>query len=261
MRTLLLVVWVGLLSGYPSAQAGIRREVVQYKQGSTALEGVLFYDDAMSTKRPGILVVHDWVGRGPFSESQAEKLAKMGYVAFAADIYGQGILAKDATEAAKFSGFYKSDRALMRARAKAGLDFLAKNARVDSSKLGAIGFCFGGTTVLELARSGAPLKATVSFHGGLDTPTPGDAKNILGKVLALHGGNDPLVSAQDTLAFQDEMRAAKVDWQFHAFGGALHGFMNPGSGNDPSKGVAYDARAARRAWQQMKLFFDEIFSL
>jgi len=241
----------------PSAHAEMKTEVVEYRQGDVALEGYLAYDDSFQGKRPGILVAHEWYGHNRYVRRRAEELARLGYVAFALDMYGKGVLAKDAKEAAALSGIYKGDRALMRARAAAGLDVLRKRPEVDTARLAAIGYCFGGTTVLELARSGADLKAVVSFHGGLDTPTPADARNIKGKVLAMQGGDDPFVPAKQVEAFEDEMRKGGVDWQFITYGGAVHSFTNPDSGNDNSKGAAYNERADRRSWEAMKVFFDE----
>jgi dienelactone hydrolase len=183
----------------------------------------------------------------------------MGYVAFAADIYGKGKRAKDAAEAGKLAGVYWSDRKLLRARANAGLDILMKHQFTDPKRVAAIGYCFGGSTVLELARSGADIAGVVSFHGGLDTPDPNDAKNIKAKVLVLTGADDPNVPPSQVLAFAEEMRKARVDWQLVMYGGAVHSFTNPASGNDPSKGVAYNEKADRRSWQAMKDFFAEIF--
>jgi dienelactone hydrolase len=130
---------------------------------------------------------------------------------------------------------------------------------VDGKRLAAIGYCFGGTTVLELARSGAEVRGVVSFHGGLDTPNPGDAKNIKGAVLALHGADDPHVPPRQVAAFEEEMRSAGVDWQMIVYGGAVHGFTNPANGSNPSTGVAYDEKADRRSWEAMRSFFTEIF--
>jgi len=221
------------------------------------LEGYLAYDDSFQGKRPGVLVVHEWNGHNPYVRKRAEQLARLGYVGFALDMYGKGVRAKDAKEAAALAAIYKGDRKLMRARAAAGLDVLRNHARVDRTRLAAIGYCFGGTTVLELARSGADLVSVVSFHGGLDTPTPGDARNIKGKVLALHGGDDPYVPTKQVEAFQEEMRKGGVDWQFVSYGGAVHSFTNPEAGSDNSKGAAYNERADRRSWEAMKAFFAE----
>jgi dienelactone hydrolase len=147
----------------------------------------------------------------------------------------------------------------MRSRANAGFEVLKNHSLTDVNRIAAIGYCFGGTTVLEMARGGTQLVGVVSFHGGLGTPNPGDAKNIKGKVLVLHGANDPAVSPDQVMAFQDEMRKAGVDWYFVSYGGAVHSFTNPDSGSDPSKGAAYNEKADRRSWQEMKDFFVETF--
>lgn len=242
-----------------NAHGAVHTEWVQYRHGETLLEGYLAYDDAVKGPRPGILVVHEWMGLGDYAMKRAEQLAGMGYVAFALDMYGKGVRAKTPEEAAKLSGIYKGDRPLMRARAQAGLDELRKQPLVDPARIAAIGYCFGGTTVLELARSGADVAGVVSFHGGLGTPQPADAKNIKGKVLVLHGADDPHVPPAEVAAFQDEMRKAAVDWQMIYYGGAVHSFTNPGSGMDASTGVAYNEKADKRSWEAMKAFFKELF--
>ncbi len=257
MKQLILMLAALVLS--VNAEAAIKTKVIEYKQGDTVLEGYLAWDDAKTVKRPGILVVHEWTGLGPYVKRRAEMLAKLGYVAFAADIYGKGIRPSTPAEAAKTAAIYKDDRALMRARARAGLNVLKAQKLVDPHRLAAIGYCFGGTTVLELARDGADLQGVVSFHGGLATPVPQDAANIKGKVLALHGADDPYVKADEVAAFQDEMRQAGVDWQMNIYGGAVHGFTNPDNGTDNSKGAAYNEKADKRSWEAMKLFFKEIF--
>ncbi|MBJ6724502.1 dienelactone hydrolase family protein [Geomesophilobacter sediminis] len=243
-----------------TAEARIVTKTVEYQQGGTTLEGYLAYSDTVKGKRPGILVVHEWTGVGPYVKHRAEQLAAMGYVAFAADIYGKGVRPATPELAAKEAAKYRGpDRTLIRARAQAGLDQLARFPQTDPKRLAAIGYCFGGTAVLELARSGADVLGTVSFHGGLDTPNPADASRIRGKVLALAGADDPIVPPPQVAAFQQEMRNAKVDWQMNLYGGAVHSFTNPDAGNDPSKGVAYNAKADRRSWEAMKAFFAEIF--
>jgi len=242
-----------------TAQAEVRTRTVEYKHGNTVLEGYLAYDDEIKGQRPGVMVVHEWTGVGPYVRQRAEQLAKLGYVAFAIDMYGKGIRPKNDQEAAAQAKIYRSDRKLMRDRANAGLQVLQKNQLTDTKRIAAIGYCFGGGTVLELARSGANLAGVVSFHGNLDTPNPSDAKNIQGKVLVLHGANDPLVPPEQVLAFGEEMSQAEVDWQLVAYGGAVHSFTNPEAGNKPSKGVAYNQVADRRSWQDMQQFFAEIF--
>lgn len=240
------------------AHAEIKTQSIVYKHDKTELEGFLAYDDALEGKRPGIVVVHEWKGNGDYSRRRAEMLAKLGYVAFAIDMYGKGVFAKDHEEAGKLAGIYRSDRKLMRARALTGLDVLKKQKNVDANRLAAIGYCFGGTTVLELARAGTPLKGVVSFHGSLDTPLPAKAGEIKAKVLALHGADDHHVN-QGLQAFQEEMRQSKADWQFISYGGAVHSFTVPEAGNDPTKGIAYNEKADKRSWQAMETFFNEIF--
>ena len=181
-------------------------------------------------------------------------------MAFAADIYGKGVRPANNEQAAAEAGKYRgNDRSLIRARAAAGLAKLASFPQVDASRLAAIGYCFGGTAVLELARSGADMRGAVSFHGGLSTPNPADAAKIRAKILVLHGADDTYVPPAEVASFQQEMRQGKVDWQMIQYGGAVHSFSNPGSGNDPSKGVAYNEKADRRSWEAMKQFFNEIF--
>jgi len=243
-----------------AAHARIHTQLVEYKQGDTVLEGYLAYDDAVKGKRPGVLVVHAWMGLDDNARHRAEMLAQLGYVAFAADIYGKGVRPANRDEAGKLAGKYKTDRALLRARVNAGLDQLAKDPHVDATKTAAIGYCFGGTTVLELARSGARVAGVVTFHGGLDSPAPADAKNIKGKVLVLHGAADPFEKPGDFAAFQKELADAKVDWQLVQYGGAVHCFTDHTAGSDTSSGCAYDAAADARSWAAMRTFFDELFA-
>lgn len=245
-----------LLSFEVSAE--LYSEVIEYKHGDTLLEGYLVYDDAIKGKRPGILVAHEWWGHNKYVRKRAEQLAGLGYIAFALDMYGKGVIAKDAKEAGALAGKFRSDRALMRARAKAGLEVLKKQNPADIDKIAAIGYCFGGTTVLELARSGESLSGVVSFHGSLDAPDYGK-KKINANVLVLHGGDDLSVKPEHMAGFQDEMRKSNVDWQVYVYGGAVHSFTNPDSGNDPSKGAAYNEQSDKRSWEAMKLFFAEIF--
>lgn len=254
------LVLAGLLAGLPRpAGAEVVTRVVEYRDGDAVLEGYLAYDDAVSGKRPGVLVAHAWKGQGEYARRRARQLAELGYVAFALDIYGKGVRATTGREAGALAGKYKGDRALMRRRARAGYDVLRAHELADPARLAGIGYCFGGTTILELARSGAPMAGVVSFHGGLDTPDPADAKNITGKILALHGGDDPYVPPAEVAAFQAEMRNAGVDWQMVMYGGAVHAFTDPGAGSDTSRGAAYNADADRRSWAAMQAFFAEIF--
>jgi len=257
MRVLFAVVAI-LAMVFPAA-ARVKTELVEYKQGDVVLQGYIAYDEAVTGKRPGVLVIHDWMGVSDDTKMRAEMLAKLGYVALTADIYGKGVRPKNSQEASAEAGKFYQDRALLRARAKAGLDFLMSRPEVDPTRLAVMGYCFGGGASLELAMSGAPLKGVVTFHGSLTTPTPDDAKNIKGKVLVLHGADDPYVKQADVTAFMDEMRKAGVDWELVQYSGAVHAFTIRGAGSDNSKGAAYNPEADRRSWQAMKDFFEEIF--
>jgi dienelactone hydrolase len=255
----LLIAPVAVLMLSTAVRAELRTRTVEYKDGNTVLEGYLAFDDKFTGKRPGVMVVHEWTGIGTYVKQRVEKLAKMGYVAFAADIYGKGIRPKNPEQAGAQAKIYRSNRPLMRRRAQLGLDKLRSFEFTDGERVAAIGYCFGGTTVLELARSGANLDGVVSFHGGLDTPNPSDAKNIKAKVLVLHGADDPLVPSEQVAAFEKEMRTPGVDWQLVSYGGAVHSFTNPEAGNNKSTGVAYNEAADKRSWEAMKQFFAEIF--
>lgn len=258
LHSFLIAPIVALIS---SAQvlAEVQTQTIEYKHGNTVLEGYLAYDDDVQGKRPGVMVVHEWTGLSSYEKQRAKQLAELGYVAFAIDMYGKGIRPKNEKAAAAQATIYRSDRKLMRARAAAGLKVLQQNQLTDKNKIAAIGYCFGGGTVLELARSGANVAGVVSFHGNLDTPNPIDARNIKGKVLALHGAEDLLVPVEQVLEFADEMSQAKVDWQMVAYGNAVHSFTDPEAGTDKSKGVAYNAAADERSFAAMKQFFSEIF--
>ncbi len=241
--------------------AAVKGETVTYadKDGAV-LEGYVAYDDKLKNKRPAIIVVHEWKGITDDTKQRALELAKEGYVAFAADIYGKGVRPKDNESAGKEASKYRgADRSLLRARARAAVDEVVKRKDVDASKVAAIGFCFGGTTVLELAKSGAAVTGVVSFHGGLDAPVKGDSKNIKGKVLVLHGAADPFVKKDDIAAFTADLDDAKVDWTMINYSGAVHSFTVKSAGNDPSKGAAYDAKAEKRAFAAMRAFFAELF--
>lgn len=242
------------------AFAAIKTQEIEYEHSGTKLLGYLAYDDAAQGKRPGVVVVHEWMGHNDYARRRAEQLAELGYAAFALDMYGKGVKAKDAKEAAQMAGRFKNDRKLMRERAQAGLNVLKKQPMVDSSRLASMGYCFGGQVSLELARGGADLAGVVSFHGALDTPTPEDAGDIKGKVLALHGAADPFVPPDHVHAFIKEMEDAKVNYQFVAYGpNVVHGFTNPDNKNSPMQGVGYDENADRRSWRAMQTFFEEIF--
>lgn len=261
MRSMLcLMVFMVIVSLAPKVQAAIVTQPVEYRQGDAVLEGYLAYDDAQPGKRPGVLVVHEWWGLNDYAKQRAQQLAGMGYVALAADMYGKGKVTQDPKQAAQWAGEVRGNQALLRARAQAGFDALLKQANVDPQRVAAIGFCFGGTTVLELAYSGAVLAGIVSFHGGITVPQAGEQGQIKAKILVLHGADDPTVKPDTITAFQAAMREGGVDWQMVYYGGAVHTFTNPAAGNDKSRGSAYDEKAAARSWKHMQDFFAEIFA-
>ena len=242
-----------------SARAEVVTKTIEYKQGDTVLEGFLAYDTAGAAKKPGVVIFHQWMGLTNHERTRAQRLAALGYVAFAADVYGKGVRPANQKEAAAEMGKYRDDRPLLRARAQAALATLRQQPNVIPEKIASIGFCFGGGAALELARSGADVLGTVSFHGSLATPNPQDAKNIRGKVLVLHGADDPNVPRAAVLGLEDEMTKAGVDWEVELYSKTVHSFTQVEAGNDNSKGAAYNAEADRRSWQRMRDFFDEIF--
>ncbi len=242
-------------------KAKLVAKTLEYRHDGAVMQGFLAYDDAFKGKRGGVLVVHEWWGLNDFAKDKAKELAGLGYVALAADMYGNGHVAADREEAGKLAGALRGNPELLRARAQAARQALAADPRVDPKRLAAIGFCFGGTTVLELACSGADLAGVVSFHGGLPKTRPEDLQRIKAALLVLHGADDSHVPAVDINAFQEAMRQAGADWQMVFFSGAVHGYMNPANGADKASGVAYDARAAKRSWKYMRDFFQEILGV
>ncbi len=246
-------------AGSGKAIAEVTETPVTYQDGSARLKGFIIRDNSESTLSPGVIIFSDWMGVGEFAKERGRHLAKLGYIAFAADIYGDGHQAKDVKEAGELATKFKSDRSLLRARAEAAFKEIEKISNVDSKRIAAIGFCFGGTTALELARHGARLAGLVSFHGALDTPDTSLARNIRGKILILHGADDPWVPASQVETFENEMRAAGVNWELVKYGNSVHAFTNPAAGNDNSKGAAYNEQAAKRAYLAMDNFLSEIF--
>ncbi len=243
-----------------SVRGELVEKAVEYEQGGVKLEGFHVFDDTVSGKRPAVLVIHQWTGLSDYEKRRSRMLAEMGYNVFAADIYGAGVRPRP-PESGKEAGKYKADRALFRSRLTAALEVLKADERTDTGKIAAIGYCFGGTGVLELARSGAEVKGVVSFHGGLDAAEgmAAEAGKIPAKVLVLHGAVDPYVPAGQVADFQKEMTDAKADWELVSYGGAVHSFTHKEAGDDSSKGAAYDESADRRSWVAMQSFFSELF--
>lgn len=254
MRYILAFALAALLAA--SADAKLVEETIEYKDGEALLEGFLVYDDEAGPA-PGVLVFHEWWGLNDYIKERARKVASLGYVAFAPDVYGKGVRPATAEAAGKEAGKYMKDRKLLASRGAAALELLRGDRRTVPDRVAAIGYCFGGAAALELARSGAPLSATATFHGVLNTPAPEEASKIKGSVLVLHGSLDRSVKPAEVLSFQDSMNKAGVDWLLVSYGGAVHGFTNPANGTDPGKGVAYDELADRRSWEAMKGFLAE----
>tara|TARA_B110001454_G_scaffold219099_1_gene249904 strand:+ start:11925 stop:12701 length:777 start_codon:yes stop_codon:yes gene_type:complete len=236
-------------------------KTITYKEKDTELEGYIAETPMKKKKVPGFIIVHDWMGLSEDNKQEADKLADKGAVALAVDIYGKGVRPKNAEEAGKTAGIYKKDRALLRERIKAGYNTLLANKKVDPKKIIILGYCFGGMTALDLARTGADLAGVVSYHGNLDSVDPKEAKNIKGKVLVMHGAIDPFVPAAQVDAFQKEMDEAKVDYQLIKYSGAVHAFTNKNAGTDISKGAAYNATADARSRKLFDSFVTEVLAL
>jgi dienelactone hydrolase len=244
----------------PAARADeVVEKALEYTHGELVLEGFLARPaQASRGLRPAVLVVHDWLGCGPFARERAKALAAQGYVAFALDMYGKGRLASGPAEASGLAKPFYEDPALMVARALAGLEVLRLQPEVDRSRVAAIGFCFGGSVVLQLARSGETLAGVVSFHGGLQTKAPAAEGVVKAKILVLHGGDDPFVPPAQVAGFMEEMKQAKASWRMEIYGGAVHSFTNPAAGTDPSKGAAFDEDANRRSQAAQDAFLASI---
>jgi dienelactone hydrolase len=256
MKTFLL----SLMALSSAASAALVEKAVEYEHDGVKLEGFHVYDDAVEGKRPAVLVIHQWTGLTDYEKQRSRQLAELGYNVVAADIYGKGIRPVPPA-AGQEAGKYKQDRELYRGRLNAGLEVLKKDERTDTSKIAAIGYCFGGCGVLELAREGADIAGVVSFHGSLDAVSGLEAKKggVKAKVLVCHGAVDPHVPVAQVEGFGKEMTDAGADWQFIAYGDAVHSFTQKMAGNDPSKGSAYNEKADLRSWAAMKSFFAEIF--
>ena len=234
----------------------MKTERIEYDDNGLTLEAHVAYPEGEG-KRPLVLVSHAWAGRDKFEDDKAEALAELGYVGFALDLYGKGVLGGSVEENTALMTPLLEDRALLRRRITVALNRACRLEGVDASRVGAIGFCFGGLCVLDLARSGADVKGVVSFHGLFNSAENLPNQPIKAKVLALHGQEDPMVPPEMVSALQKELSEAGVDWQVHAYGNTYHAFTNP-QANDPEMGTVYNADADRRSWIAMKNFFAEI---
>lgn len=236
----------------------LRHRLIEYSDGETLLEGRLAWDDASSDPRPGVLVAHAWGGRSAYEDGKADRLAELGYAALALDLYGKGRRGSGPEENAALMQPFLDDREMLQHRMRVSLEALRGQAEVEAGSVAAIGFCFGGLCVLDLARTGEDLAGVVSFHGLLAPPGNTAGNKVRARVLVLHGWDDPMAQPDSVLALTDELGAMAADWQLHAYGNTVHAFTNPAA-NDPGMGTVYDAVADRRSWQAMTNFLDELF--
>ena len=259
MRTLAIAAFAALLLAANQSQAAVKTKEIAYEHEGTKLKGFLAWDDAVEGKRPGVLVVHEWWGLNDYARKRAEQLAGLGYVAFACDMYGEGKTTEHPKEAAAMAGAVRKSGKAWLGRALAGLKILQDNPMVDASKTAAIGYCFGGSTALTLANSGADIKAAVSFHGALPIPEEG-LKDVKAKVLICHGALDSFIPEENIKKVRAAYEEAKVDYAMIYFGGAYHSFTVPGIDKVGVKGLAYNEEADRRSWQAMRMMFAEVFA-
>ena len=236
----------------------IQTRVIEYEHDGVVFEGQLAWDDAAGGARPGVLVAHAWAGRSGFEDDKARRLAELGYVGFALDLYGKGKRGTTTEENAALMQPFLEDRSLLQARLKASLDTLREQAEVDAQNVAAIGFCFGGLCVLDLARTGEDMAGVVSFHGLLGSPGNTAGNRIRARVLALHGWDDPMATPDQVLALAEELTAMGADWQIHGYGNTMHAFTNP-EANDPDFGTVYSAAADGRSWTALENFLAELF--
>ena len=255
-----LLVGCLIVGALPSlVQAKVQSRVVPYSHGGTSFEGFLAWDDSIKGKRPGILVVHEWWGHNEYARSRAKQLATLGYVAFAADMYGKGKVTTHPEKASEWAKLTTSNIETWRGRAKAGLKQLQADPKVDPNNLAAIGYCFGGATVMQLVYGGATVKGVVSFHGSLPLPHKTQTIPHSAKVLIAHGASDPFLSADHIGQFKDALNNAEIDWQMVWYSGAQHSFTNPSADQYGLKGAKYHKESDQRSWSHMKIFFNELF--
>jgi dienelactone hydrolase len=231
---------------------------MEYHDDDTVLQGIYVLPENVTATKPVILVCHDWSGRNVFAEKKAQALAELGYIGFAIDMFGQGKTAETKEEKSALIQPLVQDRKKLQKRMMAAFETAKKIPHADANKMGVIGFCFGGLCALDLARSGADVKATISFHGLLHAPNHGNHEQIISKILVLHGYDDPMVKPEQVMAFANEMTQAKVDWQIHMYGHTMHAFTNPAA-NDPGFGTVYHNLADKRSWIAMQDFLKEVF--
>lgn len=260
MRTQRLLLAAAMVLLFASAaSAEVQTREIEYKQGDTVLVGLMAWDGAAKGKRPGVLVVHEWWGHNEHARNQAKRLAEAGYVGFALDMYGKGKVATHPKDAEAFMTEATKDPAVLAARFNAALELLKQDPRVDTGKIAAIGYCFGGAVVLGRARAGADLAAVVSFHGSLGTTSPAEKGKVKARVLVLTGAADPMIPPEQVAAFSREMEAAGATFQVVSYPGARHSFTNPAADKAGMDALAYNAEADQKSWAAMRELFKEVF--
>jgi dienelactone hydrolase len=257
---MMLLAAIGMGCTAAVAEAAVKTKTVTYTHDGVTLKGHLAWDDAVKDKRPGVLVVHEWWGLDDYARKRAEQLAGLGYVAFACDMYGDGKTTKHPDEAREMAGVVRKNLKTWQGRAQAALKVLQEHELVDAKKLAAIGYCFGGSTALQLVYSGADVAAVVSFHGAIPVPEADQVKAIKAKILICHGALDTFIPEEVLQKARAAYDAAKVDYQMIYYGGAVHSFTVPEADKAGVKGLAYNANADRRSWQEMRRLFDEVFA-
>ena len=248
--------------GVVVSRAAVVGKPVEYSADGVTLKGYIAYDDTFKDRRPGVIVVHEWWGHNAYARKRADMLAKLGYVALAVDMYGDGKQANHPDDAGKFSSEVMKNMPAMKARFMAAMDLLKQNEAIDPTRIGAIGYCFGGGVVLNMARQGADLKGVVSFHGSLATSANAEKGNVKASILACNGADDKFISAEDIKNFKAEMKAAGADFKFVNYPGAIHSFTNPGStemGKKFNLPLAYNEKADKKSWADMQEFFKRVF--
>jgi dienelactone hydrolase len=243
-----------------TVSAAVIENTMDFEHNGNKYRGYIYHDDAVSGKRPGVMVVHQWWGLTDYAKDRARQLAEMGYVSFAMDMYGENKVTKHPEQAQEWMTQTTSNADAWRALANKGLDLLKANDKVDTARVAAIGYCFGGSTVMQLAYSGADVVGVVSFHGTLPPASPEQAKAIKGKVLIEHGNADTFVPAERITQFKDALDQAKVDYTFHGYDGVRHAFTDPGADSRGIENLKYDAEADKKSWAAMKTFFNQIFN-
>jgi dienelactone hydrolase len=252
-----------MLSVLLPAYAEIRGEEVEYTDGKITMKGYLAYDDAMTYKPPGVLVVHEWWGHNEYARKRAVMLAELGYTVLAVDMYGDGKQANHPDDAGKFAGEVMQNVESAKARFMAAMDVLKKHPMTDPNQIAAIGYCFGGGVVLHMARFGTDLKGVVSFHGSLSTQTPAKPGEVKAKILVCHGADDGFIPQEQIDRFKEEMKKAQADFEFISYPGAVHSFTNPEAnalGEKFGLPIKYNAEADKKSWEDMQRFFKTIFS-